>query len=327
MELENSHCRKLATILCLVCLSASCGDDPTEPAPRNVSDVERMHDEFANVRAVLLANSDVAADLEHVTPVLDTLEPSLPSDLLGSTFEWSEDGDGYIITGRSGAPADGLRFVVYDRSASPFAEVGFVDVTDESDVAPGSRGVHLEKEDVTRLDYVIDESAPAPGDIAAAGFITGGVRRADFDVSQVVSALSDGFRVELDYSLALTEPIITLEVDYTLDVGLVTSGSADFAATFVDGPDRLVIDMTQSPEGAIDGTGRLNGEVAFTITDDGTGQPLFLGPESEELAAEEARAVRGLFNLSFSGVVDLLIPYLILSDTDAGEGTAAITPS
>lgn len=327
MEFENSRWRKLATTLCLVGLGASCGDGPTGLVPRDVSDVERLHEEFTSVRASFLANTDVAADLRHVTPVLDTLQPPLPSDLLGSTFEWSEGADGYVVTGRSGAPADGLRFIVYDRSASPFTEVGFVDVTDEGDVTPGLRGVHVEKDDITRLDYVIDESAPAPGDIAAAGFIAGGVRRADFDVSQIVSRLPDGFLVELDYSLALTEPSITLDVDYTLDVGLVTPGIADFVATFVDGPDRLVIDMTQRSGGIIDGIGRSNGEVAFTIDDDGTGQPLFLGPEGEELPAEEERAARGLFDLSFSGVIDLLIPYLILSDTDAGEGTTAITPS
>ncbi len=63
-------------------------------------------------------------------------------------------------------------------------------------------------------------------------------------------------------------------------------------------------------EGDIAGTVVWNGDLVMTITDDGTGQPTFLGPDGEELTAAEAAAIEEMFALSFNGI-GLLEAYLV----------------
>jgi hypothetical protein len=132
---------------------------------------------------------------------------------------------------------------------------------------------------------------------------------------QVVSSTDEGFQVDLDYALSLASRSLVLGLDYVLNLSLIAPDSR-FTATFDVGTDRLVLDLTQDAENAIDGTVTWNDEIVMTVTDDGDGQLLFLGPEGEELAATEAAAMRDLFGFASEGL-GLLLPYLILPGDDA----------
>ena len=294
-------------------LAAGCVDDPAGPgAPDGDGfDPVRTSLEFAALRAELYANHDVAVDLAYVRPVLDT--PLLP-EVLGTTFEWDESADAYVTTERAGAPPDGVRFILYDRTAAPLAEVGFVDVTGEGDGPVDPVGVHLEKRGITRLDYDLGLGEPGSGNGSVAGFLTDGTERVDFDVLQVVSTTSGGFRIDLDHSMALESRPLTVRLDYSLNFGLF--GSDDrLTATFVDGDDILVIDFTGDPSNGIDGDVKWNGDVVMTVT--GVGQPVFRDPQGEDLTAPEAQAIRSMFELAANGV-EFLLPYLILLDDEVG---------
>jgi hypothetical protein len=232
------------------------------------------------------------------------------------TFEWGAAGDGYAVTERTGAPPDGIRFILYDRTTTPLVENGLVDLTDESGASSDRLGVRLLQDGITRLDYDVEVKETTNADSTSiAGFVTDGFGGVDFEAVQVVSSTDEGFQVDLDYALSLASRSLVLGLDYVLNLSLIAPDSR-FTATFDVGPDRLVLDLTQDAENAIDGTVTWNGEIVMTVVDDGAGQPSFLGPEGQDLAAPEAAAMRDLFEFASEGL-GLLLPYLILPSDDA----------
>lgn len=330
----------------LLVLAAACGDDATGPGSDDPFDPEQANADLTAIEQAIAANADLEADLLHVSTALEAsaaliFEPSdlsalstpsvqsplvrpvrtvplalnggsqpiIPADLLGTTFEWDDVEGAYVATERAGAPAAGVRFILYDRTQAPPIENGFLDLTDESDASADRLNVHVEKNDVTRLDYdmVVTETTGG-ATISVDGFLTDGTSQIDFEVLEGITETADGFTLDLSYSLSLAGESLGVGVDYIIDFGTTTS--VEFVATFVNGPNTLVLDLSQQSEGAIAGTVTWNGDLVMTITDDGTGQPTFLGPEGEELTAAEAAAIEEMFEISFEGI-GLLEAYLI----------------
>lgn len=335
---------RTASVTALIGLAACGGDDPTGPGSGDPFDPEQSSEDFGAMEAALAANADLTADLVFVTDVLDTIpaaaswmiessdspasgallepvrttrlsvgsassQPILPADLLGKTFEWDAGEEGYVVTEREGAPANGMRFIVYDRTQDPLVENGFVDVTDESDPSADRLAVHLEKDGTTRLDYEVEVTeTTSSASVSVAGYLTDGTERVDFDVVESVLETTEGFRIDLDYSLSLAGQPLSVELDYSVDFGAALT--ADFVATFVNGANTLVLDMTQDGEGAIDGSVEWNGDLVMTVTDDGSGEPVFLGPEGEELTAAEAAALQEMFEIAAEGL-NFLVQYVV----------------
>lgn len=328
--------------------TAACGSDATGPASDDPFDPEQANADLAAVEQAITANADLEADMLHVSAALEAIptassifgpsdlsalsalsvqsplvrsvrtaplalngasQPIIPADLLGTTFEWDDIEGAYVATERTGAPAAGVRFILYDRTQAPPVENGFLDMTDESDSSADRLNVHVEKNGVTRLDYDIVVTETTGGaTISVAGFLTDGTSQIDFDVLESIIETAGGFTIELSYSLSLAGESLSVGLDYVIDFG--TTISVEFVATFVNGPNTLVLHLSQQGEGDIAGTVEWNGDLVMTITDDGTGQPMFLGPGGEELTAAEAAAIEEMFELSFNGI-GLLEAYLV----------------
>lgn len=341
---------KGAPLAALVITAAACGgDDPTGPGSGDPFDPEQSSAAFSAMQTALEGNADVAADLEYVATVLDTLpmaaqfvEPVsvapatasalvrpvagtrlavgfehvsgsaaalLPADLLGKTFEWDDLEGAYVLTARAGAPSNGIRFIVYDRTTVPPTENGYLDVTDDSDPSADRLGVTLVKDDVTRLDYDIEVTGGTSSATASiAGFVTDGSDRVDFDVTESLVETTDGFRIDVDYSMSLAGEPLSVNLVYSLDFG--TAITADFLATFVNGVDTLVLDFSQDAQGAFDGTVEWNGDLVMTVAGDGTADPVFLGPDGEALTPAEAQALQEMFEIASEGL-DFLVQYFV----------------
>lgn len=250
-----------------------------------------------------------APTLRSVSAVEGSLEALLPADLLGVTFEWDEVESGYVATERTGAPANGIRFILYDRTTSPPVENGFVDVTDESDPSADRLSVHLEKEGVTRLEYDVEVVETTTGaSISVGGFVTDGDSRVDFDVLEAVSQTSSGFVVDLEASMSLAGQPLSVELAYSIDFGETIGVSLN--TSFVNGANTLAIHLDQNGEGALQGNVEWNGELVMTVEDDGTGEPTFLGPEGDPLTVAEAQAIEEMFEIAMEGL-DFLMAYLV----------------
>lgn len=318
----------------LIVFAAACGSDPAGPStPFNI---EQSSQDFAAVQAAFDANLDIADDMSVVLPVLDAIAPStrrferveissepvlmslarsarlsvvngsssqplLPSDVLGKTFEWSDADGAYVETAREGAPANGLRVIVYDRTQTPFVEVGYVDVTDESDAFADRLRVFMVKDGITRLDYTVEAVVATDSfSVNVAGFITDGIQQVDFDVTESATETASGATIVVDYSISLAgQP---LSVSFQSAINLGETVTVDLTATFVNGANTMVLEMSQDDLGNVGGTVRWNGDIVMTVTGGGESEPVFLGPGGEELTLAEAQAIAEMFELVQEGL-------------------------
>ena len=83
----------------------------------------------------------------------------LPAEVLGKTFEYNSGTAQYEATARTGAPANGVRFILYAVNpvtqvpVEPLTEAGYADVLDESTATANSVRLQLVSGGVTYLDY------------------------------------------------------------------------------------------------------------------------------------------------------------------------------
>ncbi len=117
--------------------------------------------------------------------------PLIPDSLLGKTLAFTCASQRYAESGDSGAPATGVRVVLYRRApdgsiACPATAIGQLDLFDAS--APGTtavRGVAKAPGGAAPLvDYTISHNvADAEGVASATGFVSDGQQRLDFQVT------------------------------------------------------------------------------------------------------------------------------------------------
>jgi hypothetical protein len=238
---------------------------------------------------------------------------AIPSEVAGKTFVWDESTDTYVVSGLSGAPSNGVRFLLYAvdpvtlRPVEPVVETGYVDVIDQSTSALVNVRVQVVEGNVTYLDYQVVESVTASsGLLTISGFAFNGTTRANFTLKNTVSENNGGVVIVLDYSLDV--PSRDLSVDWT--------------ATFADTLESVTLDLTVSgPNGDVrlvgtsnaDGgtfTVKVNGNTFATITV--TGSSLVVtGATGDPLTSDEQQALEAVFD-SFEGSLDafsaLLMP-------------------
>ncbi len=184
--------------------------------------------------------------------VLRQLVPALaeaaiiPPEYLGKTFEWNLTTHQYDLTARTGAPSDGVRYILYAIDpltgfpADPLVEVGLVDLIDQSTSATSKLLIRVAGVGGTPVyvEYTITVSATlVSGRIAAAGYVTNGAGAPDtlrFAGVVTVSGTQTSATVTQDVSfdvnsrdiyirnverVTLTETTITLRVNFRFEHG------------------------------------------------------------------------------------------------------------
>jgi hypothetical protein len=170
-------------------LAAGCGE-----ATGPFSDLDGLRSSLAPVNTVL------ASPLVHslgvfrfsgplAVPVAGA--PLIPDSLLGKTFTFSCASQRYAVSGDSGAPATGVRLVLYQRApdgsiACPATTVGQLDLFDVSTTGTTAvRGVATGPGGGTPLvAYTISHAVTDTQGVASAtGFVSDGQERVDFQVT------------------------------------------------------------------------------------------------------------------------------------------------
>jgi len=241
------------------------------------------------------------------------MEPIFPSNLLGATFEWSFDLDRYAPTERAGAPANGVRFVLYAinpltrRPAEPLSEVGFLDLTDEGDASSTRLGIHAESGGAALVDYFIDVSYALLGDqdirvtVTADGYISDGQEQLDFLLTESATLLGSTETILLDvsYELSLAGESVSVRLDVSGEFDFSGDTPVDAATAQLsihDGPDHVVFDMTLQADNTLSGVIDYNGAPAMYIS--GTeADPVFTRADGEPLTAEDVAALLALYDL------------------------------
>jgi hypothetical protein len=238
---------------------------------------------------------------------------AIPSEVAGKTFVWDESTDTYVVSGLSGAPSNGVRFLLYAvdpvtlRPIEPVVETGYVDVIDQSTSSLGNMRIKVVEGDVTYLDYqVVVSGTTSSALVTISGYAFNGTTRANFTLKNTVSENSSGVVFVLDY--ALDVPSRDLSVDWTATFTDISEGvTLDLTVNGPNGNVRLV--GTSNADGGTF-TVKVNGDTFATITI--TGSSLVItGATGGQLTPDEEQALEAVFD-SFEGSFDafsaLLMP-------------------
>jgi hypothetical protein len=126
--------------------------------------------------------------------------PTVPAELMGTTFVWSVEATGYVPSELPGAPANGVRFMLYDISEAdflpkqPLAAIGHLTIATTSSETGAALDVTLANaSDVTYLHFVLSQQGSVEGGtVMLKGHITDLTTRADFEIYNTLSGASGG---------------------------------------------------------------------------------------------------------------------------------------
>ncbi len=237
---------------------------------------------------------------------------SIPAEVAGKTFEFN--GDSYVPGDRTGAPANGVRFLLYAVNpityapVMPLQEVGYVQLTDLSGSTSQAARVVVVSEETTYLDYTVTATATVTGGrITVAGYVTDGTNRANVNLRSTVTQ-STGLTLvytldvpQRDVSIDLTMTMTGLDVEtFAIDIDLGMSGP----------------NGTVSMSGQMTNTGgtmdvRVNGDLFATITSSGGSEPVITGADGQPLTDEDVTALQSLFGITdsaFTSFDEMLVP-------------------
>ena len=232
-----------------------------------------------------------------------------PDTLKGKTFEWDTTSNGYVATTRTGAPANGMRFILYaidpltSSPAKPLTEVGYIDLMDESTTHPtlhvmvagvGGAPVYVNytvtlasqttsSVVVTTAGYITN-GATSPDSVVFAGTITGSGSASSITVTEDVSFDVNARDIHVrDWQQAtVTQTSTSLKVSFRFEHGgeVVTLDgtlNVDTTAGTVSGT------ITSHVDGGLFATCTVNGtSTSFSLTCTGAAQG---GLNADEQAA------------------------------------------
>jgi hypothetical protein len=241
---------------------------------------------------------------------------AIPSEVAGKTFVWDESTDTYVASDLSGAPSNGVRFLLYAvdpvlyRPVEPVVETGYVDVIDQSTSTLPNVRIMVVQANVTYLDYqVVASATTSSGIVTISGFAFNGTIRANFTLKNTVTETSGGMVLSLDYQLDV--PSRNLSVDWTATFANISP--TEVAVTLdlvVSGPNG---DVRLVGSSGVDGgtyTVKVNGNTFATITLSGS-TLVITGASGDPLTPDEEQAVETVFDSyesSLNAFSDLLMP-------------------
>ncbi len=240
---------------------------------------------------------------------LPSTAAAIPAEYLGVTFTYNVDTDQYQQSDLTGAPANGVRFIVYAVNGitgavvEPLVEVGYADIITTETVSSATVQIELVSAGVTYLDYTVAITATSTGGtIAVSGFVSNGDDRVNFDLDTHVSNTA----VTLDYTL-----IVPTRGGFRIDFEGEITQTGSTSHLEARGPHGTVT-ITGEHSGT-SGTFNVevNGELFATITYTQGQQPVIAGADGQPLTQEELEALGTVFEVFIQGfdfTEDLLDP-------------------
>lgn len=237
---------------------------------------------------------------------------ALAPELAGKTFVYS--GGVYVMSDLTGAPANGVRFLLYAvdpvtyAPVEPLVETGYVDLIDLSTSSTSAARVRVVSGGTEYINYTVTVSNTSSGGrITMLGFVTDGTTQADISLRATLT-LSGG--------LTLTYSVDVPTRDFSIDLTLTSSGLDPATATL-----GVTLDV-RGGNGWIQMTGQfdqnggtlnvsVSGEHFATITQVGAGAPVFTGATGQPLTDDELAALDRIFEVmsgAFTSFDQLFLP-------------------
>lgn len=222
-------------------------------------------------------------------------------EYLGVTFVYDPETDQYEASDATGAPADGVRFIVYAVNPisgvpiEPLVEVGYADIVTTETASAATVRVELVSAGVTYLDYAVGLTGSASAiTINVSGFVTNGDDRVNFDLDNQLSTST----MTLDYSLTVPS-----RGGFRIDFEGEASGSTVTTTLEARGPHGTV--AVTGTQGTTTGSYdvEVNGALFATITTVEGEDPVIAGADGLALTGAELDALQALYWV-FTGAFD-----------------------
>ncbi len=222
----------------------------------------------------------------------------------GKTFVFDFAAGEYVVDpGRAGAPANGVRFIVYEHDRltgrpTSDVEIGHADLIDQGDGSAEDIALRLVVVvgGVTAIDYstTVDDLGDG-GRITVSGYLQDAQDRLDFDIAVQGSRQSGVNAVDIEFEMGIAARDFSIRgaVSGVDDDG----GSGDIDVTVRHGSESLRVEVSGTPE-SIDGAFYLRGEVFATVTGH-PDAPTFVSADGDPLTAPEVAVL-----LRMVGVLD-----------------------
>ncbi|MGE0552935.1 MAG: hypothetical protein AB7R55_05850 [Gemmatimonadales bacterium] len=243
-------------------------------------------------------------------PQAIALVPVMRQSAYGTTFVYDPGQDRYVAApGRAGAPANGVRFVLYELlendKPDPAREVGYADLVDAGAAASNSLGVTLEvvAGGVTYLSYAFDLAGSVQSSsLEVEGFLSDGANRVDFAITTTGQMFARGGTVTVDAELSVPgqDFAVSASIEGTADD---TNDDGHVALSVRSASDRIDVDAT-TESGQLDATFTINGSLLATATGH-PAEPVIRGEGGRELTPAE-HEVLGHIVVFADGVFRLL---------------------
>lgn len=245
---------------------------------------------------------------------------AIPAEMRGQTFVYDAEYDHYVVSSRTGAPANGARFVMYEmdvddyRPRLPLREIGHLDLIDTGSGSTERmtvRAVRTAGSTLTLADYQVTRSYPSATrtQFTAEGYLGVGTDRVNFDLAEetVEHASGDGETQDYDYSVAVPSEELTVRLDYRVEEDYESSDEASATLTMKHGSNTTVLTF-EATEAAIDGTIKYNGRVVVLLSGDPE-VPTYKHPDGSRLSAAEADAIEAF--IQGSGAYVMMLGYML----------------
>lgn len=261
--------------------------------------------------ANLVRFRDAVAEMQHSETAAD-----IPVTLLGKTFEWSLGSEAYVQTARTGAPATGVRFILYQLDgnllpANPLVERGYADIVYTA--GTGTREARVSVWTTTAvklLEYTVTAIDVGNNVVySVEGFAGAGVNQVTFSLSSGYSLVGNNLTIEW-----ITE-IESRNLRNTVRLGFGTS-SVTFYGSLRRGVRKVEMAGTLNLEGSGIVTVKVGNKTFATITIAGEVVTM-VNADGQPLTAEERDTLEQIlewFQGAFDAPYALLYPILWVLD-------------
>jgi hypothetical protein len=224
---------------------------------------------------------------------------AISAEVAGKTFEYV-DGS-YVPTDRTGAPANGVRFLIYAvnpvtfQPIEPLQEVGYVQLTDQSGSSTQAARVVVVSEEVTYLDYTVTATATTSGGrVTVTGYVTDGEVRANINLR---STITEAAGLSLLYTLDVPQRDVSIDLTMTM-TGLDQQNATIDIDLGMSGPNGSLSMSGQFSQTGGTLTVRVNGDQFATIASTGAGEPAITGADGQPLSDGDVEALQGVFGIT-----------------------------
>jgi hypothetical protein len=236
---------------------------------------------------------------------------------LGKTFVRDAETLEYEVSERTGAPSNGVRFIVYTvnpisgQPVTPLQEVGYADVEVTQSANAASIRIELVSGGVTYLDYTVGATASqTAATINVSGFVSNGEDRVNFDLDVHVNSENI---ITFDYTLSVpTRGNFRMDLEEELNLSTNTVASS----LELRGPHGTVTIVGNWADNAGTYNVEVNGDPFATITVTSGAEAVITGADGEPLTAEELQALQDIYLVFLGGFdffEDLLDPIVPLA--------------